>query len=551
MAMGWPEGKAVVGEWQRLIESEWPGLEIERLREPGLLTGDEIAAFRAIADGSLHFFNIFVLGYHRLGGVGSFHWDFCERLEHIDKPQLHLYYRKGFKTTIAGIGLPLWRAAKDPENFSFLKLVADRPLGEQQLAAVRYQIDRNPALRVLYPWMRPNPKDWSAEKASLACRDFANTGSTFEFLTLFQGSAGRHVSLIQPDDLVNEKNWESRNEQDRMKERLKLMWPTLDLETDGVVFTGTRYADYDVWGFCIETWYPLDLDVFVQPVRGRGWIGEDGRTVVEDTGEYAHPDEWDDERYETEMRRMADGYLARCQYMLDTSHRGGRGFDEAWFRYVAEDDDLPSMTIYMAADPASGKGTSQPALAVAGIDAEGYYYPLWSCADYGSEAEFLDGLFGAYRLWKPVYVGLESYGQGGLSMQQQIAARSKGNGVWLPLEIMTHGHSEKDVHIRQSMRPQYETRRVRHPERLRGGDYEAQLLAFPGGSFDDLIDAMAYAFRLCTTYGYLGERAVKGEEQPRITYPAVPRGGTLEELCDPKRRVWAEVEEQQRVGSVW
>lgn len=544
--MGWPSA-AKVAQWQRMIESEFSGLSIERLRQPGSLGADEIKAFRALSDGSLHFCCLFVLGYDRLGGVGSFHWDFCRRVEHIDKPQLHLYYREGFKSTIVGAALPLWRAAADPEHFSYLKIVSDRELGQQHLDGVRYQVERNPVLRVLYPWLRPNPRDWSNVKASLVSRDFAKTGSTFEVRTLGQGGAGRHVTMIHADDLTNDQNWLQRAEQERMCNRLKMLWPMLD--TDALVVTGTRYADYDTYGFMIENWWPALLDVFVQPVRGRGYLGPDGRLVLEGTedGEWAHPEEWNEARLEAKRTGMADDYLFRCQYFLDTSHAWGLGFNIDGVEYV-RDGELPELTVFLAADPASGKGPSQPALAAAGIDAEGCYYPLWACSDYATEAEFLDGLFGAYRLFRPVVVGIESYGQGGQSMQQQIAARCRASGTFLPLEVMTHGLSEKDVHIRQSMRPQYERGKVRHPESMRGGEYEAQLRAFPGGKLNDQIDAMAYAFRLCTAYGFLGggERA---EVRKHVTLPEVPVGYTLAQLVDPRRDTW--VEEAETAGSVW
>ena len=168
MPQEWTEKKARVAEsYESLLRPIWPNLELPRISQPRDLSEGEIEVFRLIADEYLHFFIVFVAGYDRFGGVGSFHWGMCKRLEAPTKPMLELDYRGAFKTTAGSICAPLWGAAKDPGSYDHLLVVSDLPLGKDILETQAKQIENNQILRTLYPWMRPLKSDWSGTSRSL------------------------------------------------------------------------------------------------------------------------------------------------------------------------------------------------------------------------------------------------------------------------------------------------------------------------------------------------------------------------------------------------
>ena len=485
------------------------------MQSPEDWTPDEVGAFRYLSEENFYFFTVFVLNYTKLGPPGGFHWWFCEELTRPTvKAQLYLMYRAAYKSTIGGIAYPLWRFAKDVKTYSHLKLVADLELGKQHSNAMRRQVEYNPKLNRLFPELKKSPTDWSDTSFTFLDRDFSKTGSSMEVRTMKQGHAGRHVSEISMDDIVNEDNFESRSEQDRLKNRLDLMWPTLD--TDDVKMFGTRYADYDFWGYVISQLHPADLDVHVQPIRGTGWIDEDGETVIEDSAVYAHPEVWNDKALEAQKRKMIrkenmDPYVFMCQYFLDTKHRVDQQFKQEWLQWVRQSE-LPRLTYYIGVDSASGKGSSKPAMSVVGIDENRKLYVVYADSDFNSEAALIEAVFTAWHKWRPAIVSVERYAQGGHATQANFENHCITTNQWPDFNWATHGSTDKESHIRAALRPQYEFGNVFHVEDLRNGTYEKELADFPRGAYEDTLDATAYAFGAAMKFGAYH---VEDEMQPK------------------------------------
>lgn len=537
MPQEWTEKKAKVARsYESLLSPIWPGLELERISQPGDLSEAEIEIFRGIADTYLHFFTVFVVGYDRFGGVGSFHWDMCKRLQAPTKPMLELDYRGAFKTTAGSICAPLWGAAKDPGGYDHLLVVSDLPLGKDILETQAKLIEGNQVLRTLYPEMRPLKTDWSGTSRSLQGRDVEKMGPTFEVRTTKQSLAGRHRQRITFEDWVNEDNCMSRNVQSDFKRRVDYIWPTLNNRelARELVGIGTRYADFDVWGYMIEQLWPNDLDVFMQPVRGTAHLDSDYKTVLDDDGVYAHEEEWDDERYDQLLRMVGDTYIVRCQFFLDTRRHETLGFKQEWKRYHKFDASgepiVPHMTIYCGVDPASGADTpdaTAPAIGVCGIDDQGDIHILFSSSEYHSEVELVEAVFQIWRRYKPTSFKVECYGTSGYGLLQHIERRMRAKGIYLPIEKTTRGHLDKDEAIRELLRPLYQWHQVVHHPSLKNSEYEKQLDAFPGGAKKDELDAMYYAVREALEVGYLAPRK---ERAASVDKRGVPIGYTRDQL---------------------
>ena len=58
---------------------------------------------------------------------------------------------------------------------------------------------------------------------------------------------------------------------------------------------------------------------------------------------------------------------------------------------------------------------------------------------------------------------------------------------------MTHGLSDKEAHIRETLRPQYLWGNITHLMDLKDGTFENELTDFPRGAHEDTLDATAYA----------------------------------------------------------
>ena len=113
-------------------------------------------------------------------------------------------------------------------------------------------------------------------------------------------------------------------------------------------------------------------------------------------------------------------------------------------------------------------------------------------------------MFRLYDEYKPEKVGVEVYAGVGNTFMSLLGEQMRQRGVFLPLEKQTHPRQTKDEHIVEALQYAYQARAVWHDNDLRGGRYEEQLMAFPGGEYKDLLDAVAYAFKLALQFKYRG-----------------------------------------------
>lgn len=534
-----PETERLVRSYSDMLADDFPGLDLETLvSEPEKLTERDRATCRVLSQRWLHFFTVFVLGYDLFGGPGTFHWRKAYELQEISMPTLVLWYREAFKTTLFATARPLWRAANDPAHYDEVLVTWDPKLGVQRMRERRKLIEYRPQIRVLFPELAPSDYDWSDHSMSIEGRSPQHGSPTFELRRIKQSIAGRHVCTLTADDLVNVVNADSEADQAMLKERIDHIWPTL--QTDEFLIAGTLYKDYDLYSYLIEQYWPHDLQVTVQPVRGTTdfRLNDTGQIVVDadHDGPYAHPTEWDDERYEQKKRQMPP-YIFYCQYHLDSSHKGQRGFNLDNVQYMSlgmENGDAPSLSLYMGLDSASGSGTSRPAIVIVGIDEDMNFYVRYVDADAEDEPDYVDRVFNAYRRFKPVMVGLERYGQGGHSMFNRVKAEMRKRGLYFVLKPMTGSrHTSKNERIRVTLRALYRQERVWHDPSVRGSYYENEMARFPDGDYDDCLDAAAYAVQLAEEYGYREPQEHPSIEDERIE--RIKRDGdkvalTLEQL---------------------
>jgi len=501
-----------IQHWSGLLATSLPGLDLRRLVEaPETLTPTEVGVFRGLCQGSLHFTCVFALGYHELSLPTGTHGQMCRQLEALDKPQMHLKYRGYFKSTIGTIAHPVWNLMNDPERYAFVLVTDDEPLGLSRMRDIKKGLKR-PQIKALFPECCVDPEQKADRIWSTVGR--TDDGPAGEFRTTRQAQAGRHPWHLLFDDLVNDKNYTSRDEQDRLKAYIDASQPTIEA-TNLLTWVATLWANYDATHHFISVMYPHNLDLYVTPVRGYADVEDSGKIIVHDTGEYAYPadetcphkHQWDDEKFE----RVKHGYRKhpftfRAQFMLDTSHTEGESFEEEWLQW-RQRPDLRYFTRYMSVDPASGEDGaehSRPAIAVIGYAHNGDIQVLETRDHYNSVTDCLDDMFELYGRYKPAKVGVESYAGVGATFISLAKRQQRERGVFFPLEKQTHPRASKDEHIIEALQYPYQAKVVWHDEALRGQRYEEQLMTFPASEYKDLLDAVSYAVRLALEFGYRG-----------------------------------------------
>jgi predicted phage terminase large subunit-like protein len=193
---------------------------------------------------------------------------------------------------------------------------------------------------------------------------------------------------------------------------------------------------------------------------------------------------------------IAWGYASsNSQYLNDPVPPDDADFKREWFKYyeIADIKGL-EMNRYLLIDPAISQEqkADYTAMMMVGIDRYANVYVLDIVREHFDVTGIINAIFQQFERWHPQAVGIEEVGfQRTLrySLSQEEQKRKKYLNV---IELKPNIRS-KDQRIK-ALQPQYANGKVLHNRDLIYNIYlEDELLRFPRGKHDDLIDALSYA----------------------------------------------------------
>lgn len=197
--------------------------------------------------------------------------------------------------------------------------------------------------------------------------------------------------------------------------------------------------------------------------------------------------------------RSLDPDVFECMYQCNPVNEQSSEFQRSWFKYYQDHQCPSNLRIYITVDLAiSKKDTAdEVVIMVTGITSDLSVYVL----DYRhgrrndgfDPSQTIQHIFELAEIYKPVAVGIESvaYQEALIHfMEKEMRLRKTPLNV---VEIKTK--QDKSMKIR-GLIPYYKTGRLYH----RAGGYcsalEQQLLRFPKGAHDDIVDALAMSAEL-------------------------------------------------------
>jgi predicted phage terminase large subunit-like protein len=215
--------------------------------------------------------------------------------------------------------------------------------------------------------------------------------------------------------------------------------------------------------------------------------------VLDAGGRPAWPERWTREAVEAERETFAKlGKLdiwyreKMCRAVSPDSQK----FKRAYFRYY--DVQPPGLSVYTAVDLAISlkPGADYSAVVTMGVNSDGHWLVL--DVEYGryDPTQTMDAVFSAVEKWRPLCVGIEAVAyQSALAhfIQREMPKRNKFFRV-VPLKA----EKKKELRI-DAMQPRFASGSVW----FRAGaawleKIEQELLTYPHGAHDDVIDALAY-----------------------------------------------------------
>lgn len=382
-----------------------------------------------------------------------------EKLVERHKRLLLIASRDHGKTTFFSKLIPLYSIIKKMPDILLVSYSDSQVL--KIASGIRDLCDNREALRTLKP--EEESSDWS--KSALKFR----TGSRLDTLTFGSSGRGGHFDLIVVDDPVKDYGGMDPDEQENyFKSVLTPM-----VKPDGqMIVTGNYIYDGDL----------IDR-IEKNPAYHRGFY-----PAISDR-KALWPERWSLDRLEERRKEVGDYAFCR-EYLLEKISLGNQFFKRSDVRYY-DPERLPDrMYRLLSVDPAISLDGDYTAIVVSGTAENGKTYLL----DYANLRTddvqlIVDEIFRLVKEYAVPYIQIETIGFQKMLKHWLYDAMRLNNHHFGIEEIRTHRKS-KEARI-MALQPRIQAGSLLfHPTKHE--EIISQLIAFPRGRYDDLIDAMSF-----------------------------------------------------------
>lgn len=444
---------------------------------------------------SLFFFTRAILGFDKV--TKSIHIEVTNALmDYVSNKRMKIVFpRDWYKTTICSIAYPIWRAINNPE-VRILLVQNTYTNAVSKLGAIKQIFEKNQLFRALYPEILPVIGcKW---KGDSLCVNRVGTfpESTFEGAGTSTATTSRHYDIIIEDDTVapdfdNMTGMLMQPTKSQIEKAIgwhKLAHPLLIEPAESqILVVGTRWTEAD-----LLDWIEQNEDYTTI-----------SRSCLED--EAGLPDElgkptWeytDDGRPKftlevlEQLKNALGPYMFSALYLNLPTAASNQVFKQSFINYY---NNLPSGLLYCTThDPASATedSSSDPDYSVTlttGINPKnGHIYIVHYTRERVNPGAVINTLFEHFLTFKPLRFRLEA-----ISYQRTLAywitQRQNERNIFFPIEEVT-GHKASKTDRIKGLVPYFAATRIFVRRDM--PELESELLSFPRGRHDDVIDALS------------------------------------------------------------
>lgn len=310
---------------------------------------------------------------------------------------------------------------------------------------------------------------------------------------------GRRPDLIICDDLQDFEDLESEVQPD--KDWQWFLSDVMDLGQKSRIFMiGNNLGEKCIMERVIHNRHNLNFEGYVIPIcRERIENGVEYGELHSPTwpGKYTIEEIIDERERYKQMEQLNIWYRNKmCKCIAPESQL----FKQRHFKYY-DPRKLPTkdMNVYMVFDPASSEKerADRSAIVVVGIDGYGHWFVLDLWAGRVKPSESFDMLFKMVSRWQPICVGYEKV-QYQAAVEDFLNNEMPRRGIRFNI-VPLDAAKKKELRISTALQPRYVQGMIWHPIQAGWVDMlEEELIAFPHGAHDDMIDALAYVEQVGT-----------------------------------------------------
>lgn len=456
----------------------------------------------------LFYFSKEILGYKQL--QEEVHFKLCEFLNdryveeddgEVKTNKLILMPRGTFKTTIASVAFVIQQVILNPD---IRILIASESFtnAKNYLGLIKKHFEGNEKLRTLYGDY-VSKFGWREDSIFVSKRKKHKKEPTIQCSGIEVTRTGMHYDLIVCDDLVSPNNITTKEQMDKVVNFYREC--TNLIERTGkkgkIVVIGTRWHFSDLYSYIQEN-EEENFNILV-------------RSAYNKDGSLFFPQVLTEDEL-NRQRRSLGSYLFACNYLNNPVDNENAVFKKDWIKYYKPNElgnkypNVSEMNTYLHIDPAISekKGGDFSGLVITGVDTEENVYVLHASKEKINVFNLIRRIFELYKKYAPEKVLLETQ-VFQKSIKFFLYDEMKKRKTYLPIEEIQHSwQKSKEMRI-SGLQPKFEFGGVFIRSDMK--DLEDELLRFPVGKHDDMIDALSFGL------GYW--RRASGMKKPKA-----PRG---------------------------
>jgi len=391
---------------------------------------------------------------------------------HIELPRGHL------KSWIVTQGWAIQQMLANPD-IRILIVNATESNATKMLRLIERFLSKGSLLSQIYG---PFESDvWNQEECVIRQRTQPLVAPTFMAAGLQKTLTSQHFDLIIADDLVEPDNVRTKEQREKVYEFYLSLFDLLE-PSGRIVVIGTRYHQDDLYARILdENKLHGNWSCFI-----RSCYTPDGAVLFPEKFTHA----------QLEDIKKKSFYHFSTQYLNNPIDPENADFRSDWIKYYDPTSPHPS-SLYLTIDPALSldRNADFTAMVVAGMYADRRIRVVDCLHKRFVPSELVDAVFDLVKKWGLHRVGIETFAFQ-KTLKYDLQRQQRERGVFFSIDELGKRHTgrgeavlSKEARIRR-LQPYFEQGLVE----IRGdmSDMRDELLAFPRGKHDDLIDALSY-----------------------------------------------------------
>lgn len=443
----------------------------------GNITKEDIETIKWRSRHDLKFLCKGILQYPDWSENQRLHYDISRKVRSPSKFKLFLLPRDHLKSSIITKGGAIMRMLSNP-NIRILIANNTWDNARKFLGSIQKHLDRGALLPTYFGSFKSS--HWNQDEIVIRQRTMVLDAPTIATTGLEKEQTSQHYDLIIADDLVARENVSTKEQRQKVKDYINSLMALLEPQGELWV-VGTRWSQDDAYGDLIEEgiWDTL--------IRGC-WDDEERTKPI-------FPEKFTAEKLHF-LRKKMGASLFSCWFLNDPVSQEAADFKKEWIKYY-QPSPHPS-NLYLAIDPAVSlsKDADYSALVVAGMFKDRRIRVVDYIRGRFVPSELVDKIFEVVEKWNLHQIGIETY-IFQKTLKYDIHNEQRRRNKYFSVDELRVGRSRtgeptinKEARIR-SLQPLFEQGLIEVAPWMT--DLVDELLSFPRGKNDDLVDALSRA----------------------------------------------------------